>query len=473
MRSKCRGRCGGCVIFRDSQPEEYAVVLKPDGSLHAVRHTLAEDAPGASLSKEEAVARAEKFLRDEKKIDLSHWALVEAQSDKKPHRTDHTLTWQQNAPLDSSSGSAGDSGSHAYARIELGVLGDQVTDYRTYIKIPDDWRRKQEEVTLPRTILNYGIPILFVGGLGITALLVFLKNLRSEEARAIPWRRLSLWALWGLAAYFLVFALGDRIATVLNAYNTAIPLKTTLGIAGISVLLGGPFNFGFLVLLFGIAWYYAKRAFGEERLPGWTGMPAAYYRDALWIGLGGAGALLGLQTLMQAASQHWPTAHRSAEAGFGADFGATLPAASILGSTLLHALMLAGVVALIASFIAAQLRARWMRFLAFLLGALALAGSTWGSPADFAKQWLAQAIFLGVIVFGVRRVMRFNIMGCFLVLATLALVGAAAELLPQPDAFYRANGYAVLLMLALLLAWPLVAWRMSAGNGAETQGSSA
>ena len=53
--------------FRDSQPEEYAVILKPDGSLHSVRHTLAEAAPGASLTKDEAVARAEKFLREEKK----------------------------------------------------------------------------------------------------------------------------------------------------------------------------------------------------------------------------------------------------------------------------------------------------------------------------------------------------------------------------------------------------------------------
>src|SRR5579863_6613054 len=81
--------------FRDSQPEEYAVVLKPDGSLHAIRHTVAEEAAGASLSKEEAVARAEKFLRDEKNIDLSQWSLVESNSDKRPHRTDHTLTWQQ------------------------------------------------------------------------------------------------------------------------------------------------------------------------------------------------------------------------------------------------------------------------------------------------------------------------------------------------------------------------------------------
>jgi hypothetical protein len=271
----------------------------------------------------------------------------------------------------------------------------------------------------------------------------------------------------------LVFALGNRIATLLNAYNTAIPLKTTLGIVGISVLLGGPFNFGFLVLLFGIAWYYAKRAFGEEQFPSWTGMPATYYRDALWIGLGGAGAVLGLQTLLQTASQHWPTAHRSAEAGFGSDFDATLPAASILGTTLLHSLMLTGLVALATSFIAAQLRARWMRFPAFLLGALAIVGSSWGSPGDFAKQWLAQAIFLGVIVFGVRRVMRFNILGCFLVLAILALVGDAAALLAQPDAFYRANGYAVVLLVVLLLAWPLVAWRTSSDHGGGGQNSCA
>ena len=464
-------------FFRDSQPEEYAIVLKPDGSLHAVRHTLAEDAPGASLSKDDAVARAEKFLREEKKIDLSHWAVVEAQSDKKPHRTDHTLTWQQATPLDSGAGSAGDSAGHAFARIELVVLGDEVTDYRTYIKIPDDWRRKQEELTLPRTILNYGLPILFLAGLAITALVVFLKDLRSEVARSIPWRRLSLWALWGLAAYLLVFALGNRIATVLNAYNTAIPLKTTLGIVGITVLLGGPFNFGVLVLLFGIAWYYAKRAFGEEQLPGWTGMPAAYYRDALWIGLGGAGAVFGLQRLLQTASQYWPTAHRSAEAGFGADFDAILPAASILGSTLQHSLMVTGLVALAASFIAAQLRARWMRFLTFFLGALALiplsGGASWGSPVDFAKQWLMQAIFLGVLVFGVRRVMRFNIVGCFLVLAILALLGDAAALLAQPDPFYRANGYAVVLLLVLLLAWPFFAWRASSGNGSGRQRSSA
>jgi hypothetical protein len=56
--------------------------------------------------------------------------------------------------------------------------------------------------------------------------------------------------------------------------------------------------------------------------------------------------------------------------------------------------------------------------------------------------------------------MRFNILGCFLVVASTSLVSGAAELLGQPDSFYRANGYVVLLALVSLFAWPLAAWRL-------------
>jgi hypothetical protein len=281
--------------------------------------------------------------------------------------------------------------------------------------------------------------------------------MRTDAARAVPWRRLSLYALLGLAGFLIRFALGNQIPDALNLYKTAIPFKLMMAGVGLGVLLGGPFVFGGLVLLFGLAWYYASRAFGEEHLPTVTGMPRAYYRDALWIGVGCSIGFAGLQQLLDVLFAHWPTTHRAFESSFGDNFDAIVPAASLLGGTLLHSLFSVALIALIASFVAAEVRRFWLRLLLFLLGALFLVGSSWGTPADFAKQFLVQAILLFVIVFGVQRIMRLNVLGGFLLLALTPLLAGAMEFLSQPDSFYRENGYAVLLFAALLLAWPLLA----------------
>ena len=457
--------------FRDSQPEEYAVVLKPDGSLHAVRHTLAEEAPGASLSKEEAVARAEKFLREEKKIDLSQWSLVESNSDKRPHRIDHTLTWQQNGPLDGGAATSAavakaNAAEHAFARIELVVLGDEVTNYRTYIKIPDEWRRKQEEVTLAKIVFGYAIPVLVAAGFAITALIVFLKNLRSEAARKIPWKRLTMWALWGFAGFLLAIAFSDFVQTVLSGYNTAIPLKTQIGVTAIRTLLQILFSFGFLALLFGMAWYYGVRAFGVERIPGWTSMPGAYYRDALFIGLGGTAAWVALETILSWASQHLPGAQAGAAANFGSNLDAVFPAAAILGFAVRSGLTLTAAVATAAGFIVSMIRPMWLRAGVFVLAVLALGGfaANWHDPMDVAKKMVIAAVWIGVIDVMVRYVVRFNVLGYFLIVAGLFLLGGAGEMLRHPDYFYRVNGYGLLLGLVVLFGWPLVAWRRT---GAE------
>ena len=399
-------------------------------------------------------------MREEKKLDLKEWTLVESNSDKRPHRLDHTLTWQQNEPLDPSLAPTAGNADHAYARADVQVLGDDVTNFRTYIKIPEVWRRKHEEFPLSRTVFSYVIPTLFFLGLGSTMLILYLKNLKSEAAGSIPWKRIGFWSLGGLFGFVAVFALGNRIAAFLNLYNTAVPIKMTFGIIAIGALFGVLFNFGSIAILFGIAWYFASRTFGVERIPGSTRLPAEYFRDALWIGLGGAAGLLGLGRLLTAASNYWPTVHRSLPASFGQEFDAIVPAASILGGTLIHGLFMTGIVVAVASFVAAHLRQPLLRVSLLVAGALALTGGGWGSPADLGKQFLGRLILLSVVVFGVQRLMRFNILGCFLVAASTALVSSAAELLGQPDSFYRANGYAVLLALVLLFAWPLAAWRL-------------
>ena len=90
----------------------------------------------------------------------------------------------------------------------------------------------------------------------------------------------------------------------------------------------------------------------------------------------------------------------------------------------------------------------------------------WGSPADLAKQWIANAIFLAVVVFGVMKVVRLNLLGYFLVLAISGLLMGSIELLSQPNGFYRTQGIECLAALALLVAWPMTEW-LRAAKGDE------
>ncbi len=450
--------------FRDGQKEEYAVLLRPDGALHAVGHTLEEASPGASLTKEEAIARAELFLREQKHLDLSQWRLIEPSSDKKPHRIDHTLIWEQTRGFPSVAESAAEPPAHA--RIEVQVLGDEVTNYNAFIKIPDEWVRKQKENTLPLTLYKIGQSLLFLG-LGMTALVLYLVRMRSPEAPLVPWKFLGLWSLVGLAAFLLSFFLGSKISDLLSLYQTEIPLRYMFGIAGIGAVLGGVFTYGGILLLLGLAWYFGSRAFGAACLPGGTRVSAEYYRDAVWIGMGGTAVFVALGRVIAVIESRWPTIHHSIDASLGRDFYATLPFASVFGTTLLRGLFWTGIVALAAGFFTAEVRQRWVRALLFVLAAAALVGS-WGSPGDFVKQFLGRAILIAVIVWGVRHVLHKNVLGCFLVAASITLLGGAADLLSQPNPFFRANGNALLLALGLLFLWPFLAWRLRRVGRANT-----
>jgi len=443
--------------FQDSQPEEYAVTLKPDGSVHAFRHTLPEAVKGVTISKEDAIALAEKFLREQKQIDLSQWKLVIAKSDKWPNRTDHTLTWQQNTPLDPEKSGAADSADHAYARIEMQILGDQPANYRTYIQIPEDFERQHDKQTLPGVLFAIG-RILLILGLIVVVIVFYFKRYKTHPVQ-VPWRRLLLWGLVGLAAFALSFLLGSGITDLLGQYQTAFPFALFFGTQIGVVILQGGLVLGGILLLFGLAWNFAARAFGEEQIPTWLGMPGNYYRDAFWIGLGGAALLVGLRRVIDAATTWFPTLHRAYPAQFAGSFDAIYPAATVIGGAIVRALFLTGIIALAVSFLGAELRVRGLRLLLFLAVALSMV-SNWGSPGDFLEQFLASVVVLGVIVFGIRQIARFNILGWFLIIAGTGLLSGAVELLSQHARFYQVQGYIVSAALFALLLWPLLMWRM-------------
>jgi membrane protease YdiL (CAAX protease family) len=445
--------------FRDSEPEEFAITLKPDGSLHAFRHTMAEAAKGPTITKEEAIAVAEKYLRDQKRIDFGSWRLVESNSEKKPNRTDHLLTWQQIDPLDPTIEQTQKPADHAYARMDLNILGDEPANYRTYIKIPEDFARKQEEQSQSVVRILFMVAEVAIGlALVVAVFVYFFKPLRTEPAR-VPWRRLILWGLTGLVAFVVFFLLGKGLPAILLQYSTAIKLRLFLASTAVGIFIIGGVVLGGIALLFGLAWTFAARAFGQEQIPVWLGMPGNYYRDAFWIGLGGSALLIGLRRVIGAVLAHWPTLHQSYPSQFGDSFDAVYPAAKVIGGTILLALFLTGLIALISSFLGAELRVRWLRLLLFLALAASFVAS-WGSPANFLQQFVAAMVVLLVIVLGIQRIARFNMLGWFLVIASTGLLSGAIELLSQPNSFYRVQGYIVTAALAFLLLWPLINWRL-------------
>jgi hypothetical protein len=302
---------------------------------------------------------------------------------------------------------------------------------------------------------------------------MFFKNLKSEAMEAIPWKRAAVWAALVIAGSLLALAFGNRWAFAMNAYQTTMPMKTMVGILVIGILLGIIFNIAGIVSLFGLASYFSNRAYGEERLPVGARMPAIYYRDAVWIGVCGAAGLIGLRKLIELVSAYWPAMHQGFPIYAGELFDAKLPAAAAAGGALTGAtgaVYMAGYIVFIAAFVGAVAKARWMRFAMFLLGVLFLTGGNWQGGADFAKQFVPAAIFLAVIIFGVRRIARFNVLGYVLLVACTELAGAAAELLGQPEAFYRTNGYAVLAVMILMLLVPLAIWRMRSGESVASDG---
>jgi hypothetical protein len=189
-------------------------------------------------------------------------------------------------------------------------------------------------------------------------------------------------------------------------------------------------------------------------------MPGYYYRDALCIGLGGSAIVVGAQYLASSAATHETALHRAMSSSFGSYFDTSLPAAAILGSTILQSLFASGFIALIAAFIAARIRQVWLRVLLLVATAFAFVDSDWVGPGGFLKSLLGAAAAIAIAALVVRYVLRMNLLGYFLLIAGSTLLSNGMRLLQQPDNFFRLNGFAVIAGLILLFAWPFLAWRL-------------
>ncbi|MFZ0821614.1 MAG: CPBP family intramembrane glutamic endopeptidase [Candidatus Acidiferrales bacterium] len=446
--------------FKSSEKEEYAVILQSSGQLYSVWHSLDERTPGAKLTKEEALARAESWLRSNRSIDFSQWELVEYSSEEKPDRLDHKFIWQNKSPV------AGGPNPEdaAYARMDLHVVGDEISIFFDYFKIPDDWRRQQEHGTLLKTLHAVWKGML-PAALIITMLVVYFRNLKRPEAASIPWRKFAGWSLWGLIAFAVLEI--TSIPVTLQSYTTQLPFKVFLATIGISWLIGAFFFYAAIAFFFGLAWYFWSRAGQNNQLPEWFHMPADYYRDAFLIATAGAATFIGFTRGATFLARLVPALRDALPASVPSGFDALLPAAQEISRAVYMGLLVAAIIAAASGFITLFARTRLLRALLVVAGALAMIGG-WGSGADFLRQFALYAVTITFWWLAISKIVRFNLLGYFLLIAVISLASGALPLLQQPNSYLRTNGVAVLASLALLMLWPLIAWRRAASRRSST-----
>ena len=435
--------------FRNLQNEEYRVILKPDGSLHAVHHILDEKAPGANLLKREAQGRAEAFLRDAKGMNLADWNLVETHTDKKPARTDHLFEWEQKAALDAAAGEHG-----AHIRVQLQVLGDEVSGYRIFIKIPETWRDAESRATPAQIAQRYGLAIGFGAAL-VAVLVIFLRSLKGPEIARIPWMRIARWSLGLLFATLAIFVC--QIPQLLAGYTTTMSLAMYYAIQFIFRVFGLSIDFSGIILLLGFSWFFLERAFGPGPLPAGRAGNAAYFRDAFTVAAFGAATVLGLNRL-PALLAHWPLLRHSLSASVPENLDLLNPAVGALASSISGAFFIVAFLGLAAALIAAYVRPAWMRVALLILYA-ALVTTNVATPGAFFREAAFHLVAVVALWYGVTRIARFNVLGYSLLAATMALATAATGLLEQPNPYLRANGYAVVAFALAFLAWPLFRWQ--------------
>ncbi len=195
--------------FRPLQKEEYRVFVDAiHGKVFGVEHLLDENAPGASLSVDEAKSLAEKAV-EQYGYKLDNFVLQSQQANKRKARMDYSLVWQAKPGDPRNVGGA-------FYRLDVEIAGDQVVSFSRYYKLPEAWIRQHESSGLPNSIL-WGLTILFAAGVagGVVWLLI-----RQVKQGSILWGRALKVGLIFTAIVFVSEL--NQLSTLNRGYNTSI-----------------------------------------------------------------------------------------------------------------------------------------------------------------------------------------------------------------------------------------------------------
>jgi membrane protease YdiL (CAAX protease family) len=429
--------------FRYLEKEEFHVFLDPTtGQVFGYRRLLDDDAPGASLSPEQAQALAAAYV-EQQGYHLSDFDLQSSEAVKRKAREDYTLVWQAKA---------GDprNVAGAYYRLAVDVAGDEVVGLSHLFKLPEAWEREHSSTKLVNILLSMAGVLVGLALVGAGVVLLVLR-IRSGD---IPWRAaVNIGAL-----IFVLMAVSEltQWSQLDRQYQTTLPLATWRLFEVVSMvvlpLLAGLFCWVVVALaasLYPEAWQILK---GSAR--------RLWRRDAAVCIVLALAARAGLAKLAAVfASRFHPLAAVDTDL-FPEILNASYPGMnSFLGALEWSVFLLCGLGVMFFVIRLGWRKRQWWLWAGIVLLLVRLGPAGAHSTPEFFASWVMSFIPLVVAVALVFWFFRDNILAYLGVIFCLQVAPPLISLLSQPVSFYRWNGLLLVGLAILVLAWMFLGGR--------------
>ena len=243
--------------------EEWRVAVAGDGTIRTLRHTLPEGRAGARLSRDAALALAERELRNKFGIDPATVKETAADETNRVARTDWSFMFTDPRV---------DVGKDGELRYVVQIAGDEVVGSGRLIHVPEDWLRAEQRRDNRAGIvkISAGIVFLLAGLAGIVLGVIGWTRGRCDT-RAVK-------MVAGLSLLLAFVGLANAWPIVRMGLGTSEPVASQLSMLVLGALVGALLA----ALLFGVtsgigAWYArtAPRHTLAGALPPWAAAVAA------------------------------------------------------------------------------------------------------------------------------------------------------------------------------------------------------
>lgn len=237
--------------YREQESRETETRFTPDGRPYGFEETWPEDAEGPALSPDSARALATRAATARWNVDLGRYELISSSQQERPNgRVDHTFVYQRPDVQ---------VGEGRY-RLRLGVSGASLSEVTRFVKVPEGFTRRYDEMRSANSTINLGgtaaVFLIYVLGGCLFGLYWLLRQ------GALKWRMAVVWGSI-VAGLQLLAGLNQLPLSWMN-YDTALASQSFL-LQQVLTAVVGAVGMGLLVTVsFMAAEGLTRLAFGHH-----------------------------------------------------------------------------------------------------------------------------------------------------------------------------------------------------------------